>query len=73
MKGLRVVRWLGLSVFTAGAWPHSLVRELGSCKVSGVAKKKRQKAEGGKGRGRERRTVPVEVWDKPEGDDLCSV
>ena len=63
-----VVQWLGLEVFTAGAWVQSLGRELGSSEVSGVAKKK--KAEGGKGRGRERRTVPVEVWDKPEGDDL---
>ena len=56
-----VVQWLGLGVFTAGAWVQSLVRELGSYKVSGVAKKKRKKAEGGKGRGRETRTVPVEV------------
>ena len=68
-----VVQWLGLKVFTAGAWVQSLGRELGSCEVSGVAKTKKKKAEGGKGRGRERRTVPVEVWDKPEGDDLCPV
>ena len=68
-----MVQWLGLGVFSAGAWVQSLVRELGSCKMSGVAKKKKKKADGGKGRGRERRTVPVEVWDKPEEDDLCSV
>ena len=34
-----VVQWLGLSAFTAMARVQSLVRELRSCKLLGVAKK----------------------------------
>ena len=33
------VQWLGLGTFTAGAQVQSLVRELRSCKLCGVAKK----------------------------------
>ena len=35
---LLVVQWLELRALTAGAWIQSLVRELRSCKMSGVAK-----------------------------------
>ena len=37
------VQWLGLSIFTAGAWVQSLAGELRSCKLSGTVggKKKR--------------------------------
>ena len=38
-----VVQWLGLWTFTATAWVQSLVRELRSHKLHGVAKKKRKK------------------------------
>ena len=37
------VQWLGLSAFTAVAQVQSLVRELRSCKLCGVAKKKKKK------------------------------
>ena len=36
-----VVQWLGLSAFTARAWVQSLVRELRSHKLCGMAKNKR--------------------------------
>ena len=39
-----VVQWLGLSAFTARARVQSLVGELRSCKLCGVAKKNSRKA-----------------------------
>ena len=36
-----VVQWLGLGAFAARAWVQSLVRELRSCKLHRIKKKKR--------------------------------
>ena len=38
-----MVQWLGLGAFTAMAQVQSLVRELRSCKLHSVAKKKKKK------------------------------
>ena len=37
------VRWLGLCAFTAGTWVWSLVRELRSHKIHGMAKRTNKK------------------------------
>ena len=37
------VQWSGLGAFTNAAWVPSLVRELRSCKLLGVIKKKKKK------------------------------
>ena len=42
-----MVQWLGLRAFTARTRVPSLVRELRSCKLCGVAKKKRKKEQEG--------------------------
>ena len=38
-----VIQWLGHSTFTARGWVQSLFRELRSCKLWGMAKKKKKK------------------------------
>ena len=40
-----MVQWLGLSAFTAGAWVQSLVGELRSHKLHGMAKEKKPAGE----------------------------
>ena len=42
-----MVQWLGLGTFTGRAWVQSLVGEIRSCKLRGMAKLKKKKAEWG--------------------------